>query len=162
MSKYPVIIGRFEHIDIIDVLSAIPVKIDTGAFRSSIHVTDIQVLKKKGTPILRCSLVGHPVHSKCSVFETKSFTKREVKSSNGHVTERYEIVLKIRLGYKVFSTPFTLADRSENIFPILIGRKALSKRYVVDVAKTGIRKPELKQAANIVDDDRQSLEGVNV
>lgn len=162
MSKYPVIIGRFEHIDIIDMLNDIPVKIDTGAFRSSIHASDIRIVEKSGKQMLHCKLAGHPVFSKKRAFKTKSFGRRVVRSSNGQTSERYEITLKIRLGYKVFSTPFTLADRSENIFPILIGRKSLASRYLVDVSKTGINKPELKQAATMVDDDQQTIEGVNV
>lgn len=162
MSKYPVIIGRFEHIDIINKLTAIPAKIDTGAFRSAIHATDIRVVEEDGKQTLYCSLLGHPVFSRYRAFKTKKFTQRRVRNSNGHMTERYEITLKIRLGYKLFSTPFTLIDRSTNVFPVLIGRKALERRYLVDVSKTGIKKPELNKAADIVDSDDQSLEGVNV
>ena len=37
MSNYPTIIGRFEHVDLIDNLKCVPVKIDTGAYGSAIH-----------------------------------------------------------------------------------------------------------------------------
>lgn len=161
MSKYPVIIGRFEHIDLVGRLDAIPAKIDTGAFRSSIHATDIKMVEKNGKKILRFTLLGHPAHQKHRTIEVRAFKTRYVKSSNGHTSNRYEVNLKVRLGYKVFTTPFTLTDRASNIFPILIGRKALNKRFLVDPERTGVNRMELRLAVASVPFDEEDLEGVN-
>jgi len=161
MGKYQVIIGRFEHVDLVNKLDTVPAKIDTGAFRSSIHATGIQLIEKNNTPYLRFTLLGHPVYTKHRTLETRSYNKRVVRSSNGHASERYEVILKIRLGYKIFRTPFTLTDRSSNVFPILIGRKTLNKRYLVDSDKAGINREELKRALSNSETKQEDVEGVN-
>lgn len=160
MSKYQVIIGRFEHIDLVNKLDTIPAKIDTGAYRSSIHVDSAELVEKAGKEYLRFTLLGHPVFTKKRTIETKSFQKRIVKSSSGHVQTRYEVKLKVRLGYKVFTTPFTLADRSNNVFPILIGRKALNERFLVDSSRAGLSRMELKLAAAKVELDEEDQEEI--
>lgn len=161
MSKYPVVIGRFEYIDVIDKCSGVPAKIDTGAYHSSIHADHIEEFTKNGKPTLRFTLLGHPVHKESATVETTRFTVTTVRSSNGHQVERYKIFLKIRLGYKVFSTPFTLSGRSKNVFPVLIGREALRKRYLVDAAKAGIERINLLKAARQEAMQEEEMEGVN-
>ncbi len=161
MGKYQVIVGRFEHVDIVGKFKDVPAKIDTGAYRSSIHATNIEVLKLNGKDVLKFTLLGHPVANNHRTLETRSFNIRKVRSSNGQLTTRYEINLRVRLGYKIFSTPFTLIDRSNNIFPILIGRKALNKRFIVDPSLAGMSRVELKLAAASVPIDEEDLEGVN-
>jgi hypothetical protein len=160
MKKYPVVIGRFEHIDVVGKLENIPAKIDTGAYRSSIHASDIQVVKKQYKEILRFTLLGHPVFRRKRTLETRTFRKLKIKSSNGHVSERYEIMLKVRLGYKVFTTPFTLASRDENVFPVLVGRKAMNKRFLVDPDRAGMSRIELKLAAVKVHVDEEDMESL--
>ncbi len=161
MSKYPVIIGRFEKVDLIDVIDNVPAKIDSGAYRSSIHATNIKVVTKKNKDYLKFTILGHPAHGSQRSIELPNYKVRTVTSSNGHSAERYEVRLKIRLGFKVFSTPFTLTNRSNNVFPVLIGRKALSGRYLVDTAKAGISRKDLRKAALQIDVNEEDLEGVN-
>ncbi len=161
MSKYQVIIGRFEYVDITDGLCAIPAKIDTGANRSSIHASKIHVVTTAGKEVLHFTLLNHPTHPEGVSMSTDKFSQMQVKSSNGHISTRYEIKLKIKLGYKVFVASFTLADRSNNVFPILIGREALRTRFLVDPERAGVKRSELKSAlakTTIVED----IEGVNV
>jgi hypothetical protein len=165
MSKYQAIIGRFEHVDLIEGLHTIPAKIDTGAHRSSIHVQKIEVITKKKKPTLRFTLLGHPVYKETLTLETQKFRSMPVRSSNGHISERYEVQLKIRLGLKVFNTSFTLSDRSGNVFPVLIGRKALRGRFFVDADRVGVNRAELRKAIKklpIDEEDIDEMEGVNV
>ncbi len=161
MGKYQVIVGRFEHVDIVGKFKDIPAKIDTGAYRSSIHASDIEVVKINAKEVLKFTLLGHPVSNKRRTLETRVFNIRKIRNSNGHITTRYEVTLKVRLGYKIFRTPFTLIDRSTNIFPILVGRKALNKRFLVDPNLAGMSRVELKLAAASVPIDEEDLEGVN-
>jgi len=46
MAKYVTIIGRAEEIDIVGTALGIPAKVDTGAYRSSIHASDIKIVEK--------------------------------------------------------------------------------------------------------------------
>lgn len=161
MSKYPVIIGRFEYIDVVGVLDSIPSKMDTGANRSSIHATHIREVKQNGTKLLIFKLLGHPAHTESYELTSDEFTQIEVKSSNGHITKRYEVKLKIKLGYKIFNASFTLADRSGNVFPVLVGREALRKRFIVDPDRTGVKRSEIKLALDKAS-CKEEIEGVNV
>lgn len=146
MSKYQVIIGRAENIDFVDVSLGVPAKIDTGAFRSAVHATNIKEAKNtEGEAVLKFNLFGHKCQPVKRRIETTRFDKLAVKSSNGKVETRYEVTLKIKLGPKIFNTSFTLANRKDNVFPVLIGRKALTNRFIVDTAKAGVRRQDLAQ-----------------
>jgi hypothetical protein len=61
-----------------------------------------------------------------------SFRKKNVKSSNGHVQERYFIRTKIVLAGRILNTEFSLTERKGMRYPILIGRKTLNNRFIVD------------------------------
>lgn len=83
MKKYPVVIGRFEHLDIIVWIDGIPAKIDTGAYRSAIHVSQVECVTKNGKEYLRFTILGHPSFSKKRTIQTRSFQKVTATSSSG-------------------------------------------------------------------------------
>jgi hypothetical protein len=159
MSRHSVIIGRTEYIDVVDIVLNVPTKIDTGAFRSAIHATDINIVTVDGQEVLKCNLLGHPCSPVVRPFETTDFKQVIVTNSFGHDETRYEISLKVKLGPKIFKTSFTLADRSRNLFPVLAGRKLLKDRFYVDVSKTSVDRLKLKKEFNIdVLTDEEDLE----
>jgi hypothetical protein len=55
----------------------------------------------------------------------------------------------VRLGTKTLLASFSLADRKNNVYPILIGRKLLNNDFIVDPAITGINRKELKKQLGI-------------
>ena len=59
---------------------------------------------------------------------------RHVKSSNGAVQERIFIKTTLRLFGREYETELSLTDRKNMKYPMLIGRKFLEGRFVVDVA----------------------------
>lgn len=59
---------------------------------------------------------------------------KRVKSSNGEIQERPSIKTDITLLGKTYKSTITLTDRSDMAYPMLIGRKFLANRYLVDVA----------------------------
>lgn len=160
MAKYQVIIGRAENIDFVGTSLGVPAKIDTGAFRSSVHASGIKETKNKvGDKVLKFELFGHPHAPVRRPLETDRYEKITVKSSNGSVEERYEITIKIKIGPKIFNTSFTLADRSRNVYPVLIGRKALKNRFVIDTAKTSVKRDSLIREFGVMTiDSEEDLE----
>jgi hypothetical protein len=159
MATFQVVIGRLEKIDVDGIASDIPAKVDTGAYRSAIHATDIKVEKVDGELQLSCKLLGHPVAPEPKDFITKEFGQVNVRNSFGHEEDRYEVTLKVKVGPKKFKTSFTLADRSSNVFPVLIGRKLLRKRFLVDVDRTNVdRKKILKEVINDAHIDKEKEE----
>ncbi len=139
MAKYQVIIGRAEEIDLVGVALGVPAKIDTGAYRSAIHASDVRVVVVDGVKTLKFSVLGHKNAVIKRDLESTEFSEVEVTSSNGQSEERYEVKLRIKLANKVFKTSFSLSDRSKTLYPILVGRTALGGRYLVDSARTSIK-----------------------
>ncbi len=57
-----------------------------------------------------------------------------VKSSNGTRQERIFILTTLELYGQVYETEISLTDRKEMTYAMLIGRKYLEDRFIVDVS----------------------------
>lgn len=125
------IIGRIDKADFPTLdLFDIDIKIDTGAYTSSIHC--FKYYEEDGA--LKCLFYDkkHPNYNgKKIVF--KNFTTTKVKSSNGIVQQRYKVKTSIILFDKKYRIDLTLSDRDDMKYPILIGRKFLQKKFMVNV-----------------------------
>ena len=132
------LIGRTDIVDFPDLqLFNVKAKIDTGANRSAMHCSDIKLLYKEGIQILRFHVPladsdDHIMH------EVKDFFTKKIKSSSGHVEERFVIRTKIVLFDSIFTVSMSLTDRKEMNYPVLLGRKLLAKRFIVDVTKENL------------------------
>lgn len=149
MAKFQVIIGRTENLDIPGLVLSVPAKIDTGAYRSSIHCSKIEKITKEGKEVLKVDMLGHPCSPVVYPMEFDTFDLVSITNSFGHEEERYEVSMRVKIGPKVFTSSFTLADRSNNLFPILVGRKVLKSRFMVDVTHSGVDRLKLKKTFGI-------------
>lgn len=61
---------------------------------------------------------------------------RHVKSSNGTIQERIFIKTTLELFNQQYETELSLTDRASMKYPMLIGRKFLEDRFIVDVSLT--------------------------
>lgn len=138
MNGEKVIIGRTAHI-VIPSESArkIRVKIDTGADRSSIWASNI-AMSSDGELSFTLFAPESKFYSG-TVYRTKNFEASRVRSAHGDLQVRFRTHLTIILGGKKIRGTFTLADRSKNKYPALIGCKILNKKFLVDVSKGFIR-----------------------
>ena len=112
----------------------IKAKIDTGARTSSLHAFDIEpddhgrvrfsIHPWQGTD-------EDPVQVELDVLDL-----REVRSSSGHVEERYVVVLDLTLAGRVVRSEVTLSRRDEMGFRMLVGREALAQGYLVDSSES--------------------------
>lgn len=125
-----IIIGRFDKADFPALkLNDIAIKIDTGAYTSSIHCDDI----KEEDGVLKCTFLDeeHPLYNgREFIFE--NYDMLFVRSSNGMVQKRYQVQSTIRLFGKIYKISLSLSDRQEMRYPVLIGRKFLNKKFIVD------------------------------
>jgi hypothetical protein len=147
---HKIIIGRSESLTFVDfAINDVPAKTDTGAYCSAVHASNISLDESSG--VLSFILLGnHPICGTMSTpVQTKDFKKVSIESSFGHVQERYEIKLRVKLGPKVFIARFTLADRSKRIYPILLGRKLLNNRFLVDSAESAVDRVTLRKQYNV-------------
>ena len=123
-------IGRFDKADFPDLhLNDISIKIDTGAYTSSIHCDHI--VEKKG--VLTCTFLDeeHPLYNG-KQFEFTDYDIVFVKSSNGIVQKRYQIQTSITLFGNTRKISLSLSARQEMRFPVLLGRKFITKKFIVD------------------------------
>lgn len=132
MKSLKTIIGRTDHVDLpeLGILNA-AAKIDTGAYTSSIHCHQISL----DGDMLSFSLAAEEPGRESSCFSTRDFSQKRIKSSNGRSEMRYIIKTKILLFGKLYTAEFSLSDRSAMKNPILLGRKLLKGKFLVDVSK---------------------------
>lgn len=135
------IIGSSTLIQIQGVLKNVPAKVDTGADSSSIWASHVKI-DEEGR--LHYVLFGEwSSLYDGTVRVTKAYKTVHVVSSNGIGETRYKILLSVTIEGRKLKTWFTLTDnRSERFFPVLIGRKTLHGKFLVDVSKHLVRKPK--------------------
>ena len=128
-------------------LEGIEVKIDTGAYSSSIHCRDIKLGQKNGKEVITYVLLD-PTHPKYHGKKFTSFTFKEkyVKSSNGVSEKRFVITTDVLIYEEKYKIELSLTERGEMRFPILIGRKLLIGKFIVDPSKTNLSFKEQKNS----------------
>jgi hypothetical protein len=136
MSEEKTLIGRSDKIDLPDFgINNISAKIDTGAYTSSIHCSSQKVTGKKNKTLTFKIIDSLNTEFEENNHSTKEFTERNIKNSFGHIEKRYIIKTKIRIFNQIIETEFSLSNRANMRHPILLGRKLLKSRFIVDVSK---------------------------
>lgn len=133
-SKKPLsVIGKTCTIDIVGYSENVPAKVDTGADSSAIWSSNIEIDQE--------GMLHFTLFDKSSEFYTgerlsrKNYKVAKIRSSSGHTQIRYRTELIIRVGGRRIRALFNLSDRSNNKFPILLGRRTLTGKFIVDVRK---------------------------
>lgn len=133
MIEQPTIIGRAERIQLLDYGGqSIPAKVDTGADTSSIWASEVN--EQNG--VLEFVLFAKSSHyytGQRIVIDAGNFHRRKIMNSFGHTEIRYVIKLRVGILGRRFKASFTLANRGDNIYPVLIGRRILKHGFLVDV-----------------------------
>ena len=130
-------IGRREFVDFPELnVFHVEAKIDTGAYTSSMHCSDIGVKTIDAKQILCFKLFDnlHPEFSE-HIHQFKEFSKKKIKNSFGEMEERYIIKTMIRIGHKNIRTTLSLSERENMRYPVLIGRRLLKAKFIIDVNK---------------------------
>jgi hypothetical protein len=139
-------IGRREKIHLPKWgLKNVTAKIDTGAYTSSIHCEFAEEKIENDIPVLYFKVLS-PKHKKHKnkLLRTEDFTEKKVKNSFGQEEVRYKVNTKVVMFGEEFDAEFTLTDRSKMRIPILIGRKVLRGRFLVDVDSINLSKKSQK------------------
>jgi hypothetical protein len=125
-------IGRREVIDFPSLgLYGIVAKVDTGAYTTALHCHDIR--EEKGVLYFKLLDPSHPEYNEQEQKFTEFFQK-EIKNSFGEIEKRYIIKTIIKIGRKRIKSVISLTHRGNMRYPVLIGRKLLKNRFIVDVS----------------------------
>ncbi|MBR2641228.1 ATP-dependent zinc protease [Candidatus Saccharibacteria bacterium] len=133
------IIGSSEFVEIAGI-KHIPAKIDTGADSSSVWASHINVDQN--------GILSFQLFDKKSPFYTGETLKRKdykvavIRSATGHEQIRYRTHFSTVIKGRKIKVLYNLSDRSKNNYPVLIGRRTITNKFLVDVSlnHTGIKK----------------------
>lgn len=117
-------------------LKNVPVKIDSGAYSCSMHCQSIEIIDFDEKERLRVVFLDPniPGYTGKEVVFTE-FKTKTVKSSNGMAQERFFVKGTVQLFGEAYETVFSLTERTGLRNPILLGRKLLNKRFLIDTSK---------------------------
>lgn len=137
------IIGRETRIDFSRSIQGVPAKIDTGADGSAIWASDIHI-DNKNRLCFKLFGEGSPYYTGRTLTRT-DYSVVCVKSASGDVVLKFRTHISVKIKGRRIRVLFGLCDRSTHTYPILIGRRTLSGKFIVDVAQHEGIYPTLKK-----------------
>ena len=129
-----VIAGWVEKVRIDNNDFDVKAKLDTGARTSSINARNIKSYKKDGERWVSFTLVLTDSKDKEHMIEVEKPRSRrtKIKNHDGEHDRRQVVDLEICFNGRKITTEFTLADRREYIYDVLLGRQFLKQAAIVD------------------------------
>ena len=147
------ILGRYDRVDLPELgLYSIHAKVDTGAYTSSLHCHRATVTNG----VLEFILLDeeHPEFTGLK-FSFSDFEERDIKNSFGEVERRFVITTTLKIFNEDIATEFSLSNRGSLKFPILIGRKILRNRFLIDVTKKNLSYKEKRRRLALIKKGRR-------
>lgn len=136
-----IIIGWSELADLPDFgIRRLRVKIDTGARTSALHVEDLIIDNEYAEFLVIPGKKRKPVPVTAPIIR-----RSRVKSSNGLYSERVFIETMLKIGPVEQLIEISLVNREKMLFPMLIGRTALARKFLVDPGHRRIISKKLKK-----------------
>lgn len=132
-------VGRQEAVCLPELnLFDLDAKVDTGADSCALHCDHIEIDAEGNVHFTLLDEV-HPAYNGRRITMPLHKTKK-IKSSNGEVQNRPFIKTAVTLFGEAYETEISLTNRSDMKMPMLIGRKLLDGRFLVDVSETYLAK----------------------
>lgn len=140
--KEKILIGKSDVASFPELqIDDIHIKVDTGAYTSSIHTHEISQDIINDKKIIKFKILdpSHPLYVD-KVFITENFIEKKIKNSFGKTEKRFIINTQIQIFEKNYPIQLSLSERGEMRYPVLIGRKLLNGNFIVDTSKTNLSK----------------------
>lgn len=138
-----VIAGYVEKITLKPWNLVVKAKLDTGAMTSSINAPDVERFDRDGESWVRFSLEIETVDGELKTVSVERPVVRQVRirTAAADDPERRPVVeLDLCLNGQPHRAQFTLADRGDLHYPVLLGRRFMSDVVVIDPAETFLTK----------------------
>lgn len=142
--KQRTIIGWREWVALPELgVEAIKAKIDTGAATSALHVSNLSSEQQNGRTWL--SFDVHPIQRSDQPLVRAGawlVDERPVRNTSGRSEIRPVIEADVLLGDHRFAAQITLTRRDEMGFRMLLGRRSLRRRFLVDSGRSFLHELE--------------------
>lgn len=114
-------------------IPAVKVKIDTGARTSALHVDELEIVERDGHRVAAFTVHPWQRSERDGVAVCVPLVdEREVTSSSGDASTRPVVMAVIDLDGAPHEIELTLTRRDDMGFRMLLGRRAMDGRYLVD------------------------------
>ncbi|VVS94213.1 prokaryotic membrane lipoprotein lipid attachment site profile [Desulfoluna spongiiphila] len=134
------VVGEVEPVTLVPSGVTMPARIDTGATTSSIDATEIEPFERDGEKWVRFVVAdrrsGEKVSMQCPLLR-----RVNIISHAGESLKRPVVVIKTMMGGVAFDHEFSLTNRSDFSYQVLIGRNYLQGEFVVDVNRKNVTSP---------------------
>jgi hypothetical protein len=118
-------------------IAAVKAKVDTGARSSCLHAVNLWVYERRGAVRVRFDVHPYQRDTKTTVTaDAEVLGYRRVKSSTGHVSVRPVIRTAMQLDDHLWEAELTLANRDTMGYRMLLGRRAVRGRFIVDPGRS--------------------------
>lgn len=137
-------------------------KLDSGALTSSMDARDIETFDKDGEEWVRFRLdlideaSGEAFEEH---LELPLYRDIRVRGAGGR-DERPVVLMKICMGDTIHEEQFSLRDREEMHYPLLLGRRTIGHLGLLDVTRTFLNSPDCNEDAEVVRYDGEEVEGI--
>lgn len=113
-------------------------KLDTGALTSSLQAEKIRRFERDDEEWVEFEIEVETAHDELEQRKVERPVVRNVrvKRPTGDFDRRAVVELPICIGGNEYETEFTLKDRDPFLYPVLLGRRFLEERALVDSART--------------------------
>lgn len=115
-------------------------KLDTGANTSSLHAERIERFTRDGRKWVRFTVVKS--EDKKFVVERPVVRTANIKQHGKGSAQREVVTMVLCKNGREYDTEFTLVDRSNFSYPVLLGRSFLKQAALVDASETFLFKAE--------------------
>lgn len=130
------VLGYIETVVLPDLGITCDAKVDTGACTSSLHAENIELFKRNRQNWVRFHVAFHNDGNEIDqICEARVLDTRTIASSNGQRSERYIISTDVDVRGHRWQIEISLSHRGTMRYPMLIGRRAISGRFLVDVSQ---------------------------
>ncbi len=117
-------------------IHAIRAKLDSGARSSALHVDSLETFHSGGREWVRFSVATGPSDGNLVLVESTVYDRRPVTDSGGHVSERIFVRTRLLLAGQEYPVEINLTSRRNMLFPMLLGRTALARHFLIDPARS--------------------------
>lgn len=135
-------------------------KLDTGALTSSMHAENIEQYENDGETWVRFTVEVEDEASGDVVeqrFERPLYRDLTVRGAGGK-EDRPVVLMKLCIGQTIYEEQFSLEDRDDMLYPVLLGRRTIQDLGPVDVTETFTRDPECGEDATVQAYDQKTYD----